>query len=73
MRFRLAIAASLGLLSSCSVRGADPASAPPAVNPPPSAPKLPALRLKGSFSDGTPLELDALKGRPWVVNLWLPG
>ncbi|MBS2027682.1 MAG: hypothetical protein JST54_07260 [Deltaproteobacteria bacterium] len=59
-------------LAACSVQ---PPSAPapaPTTTPAPARPSTPLL-LKGSFSDGTPLELDALKGRPWVVNLWLPG
>jgi cytochrome oxidase Cu insertion factor (SCO1/SenC/PrrC family) len=49
----------------------------PAPNPNATAPRpaihQPALVLSGSFSDGTPLTLANLHGRPWVVNLWLPG
>lgn len=38
--------------------------------PPPAGPEL---LLRGAFTDGTPLSLEALRGRPWVVNVWLPG
>lgn len=67
---RLLLPALLGLLA-CNAPRTQPARAPA-----PAAPPLqpqPAVTLSGTFSDGTPLTLAALKGRPWVVNLWLPG
>ncbi|WNG58512.1 hypothetical protein F0U59_30030 [Archangium gephyra] len=29
--------------------------------------------FKAHFADGTPLDRQALMGRPWVINLWVPG
>jgi len=34
---------------------------------------MPPLVLSGTFADGTPLTMASLAGKPWVVNLWLPG
>lgn len=67
---RLLFLAVLGLWA-CNAPGHGRAVAPVKVAP--VALPQPRVMLRGSFSDGTPLTLEALKGRPWVVNLWLPG
>ena len=63
---RWLVVGALLLGSGCTSRKSEP--------PPPAAePAYPPLTLRGSFSDGTPLSMETLRGRPWVVNVWLPG
>jgi hypothetical protein len=63
---RQALLGALLLASACTARKTEP--------PPAAAPAtFPPLTLRGSFSDGTPLSMEALRGRPWVINVWLPG
>jgi len=72
VRFRVTWLAGALALAACSVPPSNAPAPVPATSPAKARPHTPLI-LKGSFSDGTPLELDAVKGRPWVVNLWLPG
>lgn len=41
--------------------------------PAPAAPQQPRAVVEGTFTDGTPLNLEALAGKPYVVNVFLPG
>jgi len=67
--------AALGLMACSRPAGQPPRGPQPKPTPLHTLahPREPGLLLDGSFSDGTPLNLENLRGRPWVVNLWLPG
>ena len=69
---RALLLACAATLAACNLGQSGP---PPTAPAKPAVAQLaqPALAVDGTFSDGTPVTLDALKGRPWVVHLWLPG
>jgi hypothetical protein len=38
-----------------------------------SRPHTPLPAISGTYLDGRPLSREDLLGKPWVINLWVPG
>ena len=51
--------AALAILAGCSE--------------PYSRPNAPLPAIAGTYLDGRPLSRDHLLGKPWLINLWVPG
>lgn len=58
-RLPVALALSLLALAGCSE--------------PYARPNRPLPAVTGTYLDGRPLTRDDLLGKPWLINLWVPG
>jgi hypothetical protein len=58
-RHVLPVLASVAILAGCSE--------------PYSRPHVPLPAISGTYLDGRPLSREDLLGKPWVINLWVPG